>query len=77
MDEGVPSWAVIPAVDLAAHAERLTRLRAEAMASKDFSAVDAMKAALQAAGVEVRMSKAGVELIPGPGFDAARLEGLE
>ena len=38
-------------------------------------AVDAMKAALVAAGVEVRMSKAGVELLPGPGFDAARLEG--
>ena len=47
------------------------------MSSKDFSAVDAMKAALTAAGVEVRMSKAGVELLPGPGFDAAKLEALQ
>ena len=46
------------------------------METKDFSDVDAMKAALVAAGVEVRMSKAGVELVPGAGFDAAKLEGL-
>ena len=39
------------------------------MATKDFSAVDALKSALIAAGVEVRMSKAGVELFPGPDFD--------
>ena len=57
--------------------ERLSALRAEASAKKDFSAVDAMKSALIAAGVEVRMSKAGVELVPGPGFDAAKLEALE
>ncbi len=57
--------------------ERLSALRAEASAKKDFSAVDAMKAALIAAGVEVRMSKAGVELVPGPGFDAAKLEALK
>ena len=44
--------------------------------TKDFARVDAMKAALGAAGVEVRMTKAGVELIPGPGFDAAKLEGI-
>ena len=36
----------------------------------------ATKAALIEAGVEVRMSKAGVELLPGAGFDAAKLEGL-
>jgi cysteinyl-tRNA synthetase len=46
------------------------------MTDKDFTSVDAMKAALVAAGVEVRMSKAGVELLPGSGFDAANLEGL-
>ena len=34
------------------------------------------KGALVAAGIEVRMSKAGVELIPGPGFDPAALEDL-
>jgi cysteinyl-tRNA synthetase len=51
--------------------------RVAAMASKDFSAVDALKSALIAAGVEVRMSKAGVELVPGPDFDPAKLETLK
>lgn len=64
-------------VDLSAFSARLTALRTAAMASKDFTAVDALKTALTAAGVEVRMSKAGVELLPGPGFDAAKLEALK
>ena len=55
----------------------LSDLREAAMASKDFSAVDALKSALIAAGVEVRMSKAGVELVPGPDFDPAKLEALQ
>ena len=46
------------------------------METKDFAGVDALKSALLAAGVEVRMSKAGVELVPGSGFDPAKLEGL-
>ncbi|WP_121061653.1 cysteine--tRNA ligase [Chachezhania antarctica] len=63
--------------DLTVFADRLAALRAAAMESKDFSSVDAMKAALVEAGVEVRMSKAGVELMPGSGFDASKLETLE
>lgn len=43
------------------------------MAAKDFSAVDALKAAPTEAGVEVRMSKTGVELIAGPRIDAGKL----
>ena len=74
LEDGMGGWA--EGVDLSALAARLDGLRAAAMASKDFAAVDALKAALVAAGVEVRMSKAGVELVPGPGFDAGRLEGL-
>ena len=58
-------------------AAKLDALRKAAVMSKDFSAVDAMKSALNGAGVEVRMSKTGVELVPGPGFDAARLEALK
>ncbi|PYG29880.1 cysteine--tRNA ligase [Pelagimonas varians] len=54
----------------------LEKLRAEAMETKDFSQVDRLKTALIDAGVEVRMSKAGVELVSGPNFDAAKLEGL-
>jgi cysteinyl-tRNA synthetase len=62
--------------DLSTYADRLSSLRETAMQTKDFSAVDAMKTRLTEAGVEVRMSKAGVELVPGSGFDAAKLEGL-
>ena len=61
---------------LAALSEKLISLRATAMETKDFAAVDALKSALMDAGVEVRMSKAGVELLPGAGFDATKLEGL-
>ncbi|OSQ52125.1 cysteine--tRNA ligase [Marivita geojedonensis] len=63
-------------VDLSTFADRLASLRETAMQTKDFSAVDAMKTALTEAGVEVRMSKAGVELVPGTGFDAAKLEAV-
>ena len=69
------AWAEA-GVDLAPWAVALADLRVQAMATKDFSGVDALKARLTAAGVEVRMSKAGVELLPGTGFDAARLPAL-
>jgi cysteinyl-tRNA synthetase len=65
------------------HSEVLRSLSAQlfdaretAMETKDFSEVDRLKAALLDAGVEVRMSKNGVELLPGTGFDASKLEGL-
>lgn len=75
LGDGQGAWAEA-SVDLAPYAAKLASLREAAMAAKDFAPVDAMKAALLAAGVEVRMSKAGVELLPGAGFDAGRLEGL-
>ncbi len=53
-----------------------TYIRAKAMESKDFSGLDALKSALTEAGVEVRMSKAGVELVAGPRLDLAKLEAL-
>ncbi len=62
--------------DLSGLADHLASVRAKAMETKDFSEVDRLKTALIEAGVEVRMSKAGVELLPGAGFDAAKLEGL-
>ena len=72
------AWLALnqPSVDLAPYAARMAELRAQAQQSKDFAALDAMKAALTAAGVEVRMSKAGVELLAGAGFDAKKLEGV-
>ena len=54
--------------------KKLVGLRADAMKTKDFSKVDAFKAELLAAGAEVRMSKEGVEIVPGPDFDPAKLE---
>ncbi len=62
---------------LASYELRFSELRAKAMAEKDFSAIDAMKAALVAAGVEVRMSEADIELLPGPDFDPSKLDALK
>jgi len=61
----------------AALASRLEELRQKAMESKDFSQVDAFKAALLDAGIEVRMSKQGVDVMPGPDFDPAKLDALK
>lgn len=66
-----------PVADFSQLVAELTQLRDAAKLSKDFSAVDALKAALSDCGVEVRMSKAGVELLAGPDFDAAKLEALK
>jgi len=69
-------WMVSEDVDLSAFADHLQVLRAAAMSSKDFAQVDAFKAQLIEAGVEVRMSKEGVDLTAGPDFDPSKLEGL-
>jgi len=58
-------------------ARQLLELRTEAMRTKDFAEIDRLKSALVEAGVEVRMSKEGVELVPGPDFDLAKLEALK
>ncbi|MGR3466279.1 MAG: cysteine--tRNA ligase [Shimia sp.] len=63
----------VASVDLTPWEEQLAAARAHCMETKDFASVDGLKKDLIAAGVEVRMSKAGVELIPGPSFDAAKL----
>ncbi|GGH17788.1 cysteinyl-tRNA synthetase [Cribrihabitans marinus] len=70
------AWADVSALDLDAHAERLEEARMAAMDNRDFTEVDRLKALYMAAGLEVRMSKSGVELVPGPGFDAKKLEAL-
>ncbi|WP_308915142.1 cysteine--tRNA ligase [Jannaschia sp. LMIT008] len=66
-----------PAVDLSPWEAKLTAARADAMARRDFAALDAMKAALTAAGVQVQMSRDDVTLTPGPDFDPTALEGAE
>lgn len=51
----------------------LEQARSVAMETKDFTEVDRLKAAYIEAGLEVRMSKAGVELVPTSAFDATKL----
>jgi cysteinyl-tRNA synthetase len=70
------AWAEGPDVDLSAFEAQLFAARQAAMESKDFSEVDRLKAAFADAGLEVRMSKTGVELVPGPNCDPAKLDAL-
>ncbi|MFC3614886.1 cysteine--tRNA ligase [Lutimaribacter marinistellae] len=70
------AWAETGSLDLSTYEARLAAAREAAIASKDFAEVDRLKAGYVAAGLEVRMSKAGVELVPGPGFDADKLEAV-
>ncbi|MDA7426504.1 cysteine--tRNA ligase [Thalassococcus lentus] len=75
LDDTLGGWDIVQ-VDLSSFADQLSEVRAKAMETKDFSEVDKLKQALTDAGVEVRMSKDGVELVPGAGFDASKLEGM-
>ncbi|WOI54927.1 cysteine--tRNA ligase [Palleronia sp. LCG004] len=76
LGEEMGGWAQAPDVDLSAYGMLLAQARADAMESKDFARVDALRSALQEAGVEVRMSKEGIELLPGSDFDASKLDAL-
>jgi len=77
LTDALGDWAKAPKTDLSGLETQLFEARQIAMETKDFSEVDRLKAALVEAGVEVRMSKDGVELIPGAVFDPTKLEGLE
>ncbi|AGI67884.1 cysteinyl-tRNA synthetase CysS [Octadecabacter antarcticus 307] len=56
--------------------DKITEIRATALQTKNFSALDEIKNKAAEAGIEVRMSKVGVELIPNANFDSSKLEGL-
>jgi cysteinyl-tRNA synthetase len=66
-----------PVRDLEYFELRLAQERIEARESGSFVALDTLKSALVAAGVEVRMSKDAVELKATPDFDPAKLEALK
>ncbi|MEP3786125.1 cysteine--tRNA ligase [Ascidiaceihabitans sp.] len=72
----IPAWANASEFDFTQWEAHFQVVRGAAMAAKDFGPVDALKAMFANAGVEVRMSKDGVELVAGPDFDASKLEGL-
>jgi cysteinyl-tRNA synthetase len=77
MQHDIPLWVGTGRDALEKVAELLRDARKTAMASKDFTAVDRLKANLVAAGVEVRMTKDGIDLVPTPDFDPAMLEALK
>ena len=77
LNDDLGDWTTTPSAELSLFEKALTNAREAAMQTKDFSEVDRIKSALTDAGVEVRMSKAGVELIAGPKFDPSKLEGLK
>jgi cysteinyl-tRNA synthetase len=76
LGDNLGDWAKAPELDLSTFEAKLFDARTAAMENKDFSEVDRLKSAYIDAGLEVRMSKTGVELVPGAGFDAAKLEDL-
>ncbi len=75
-ENGTPDWAVPKDLNLYDISQNLKALRTTAMQTKDFSEVDALKARLSEAGIEVRMAKDTVDLVPGPNFDPTKLEDL-
>ena len=66
-----------PVEDLEYFELLLAHERITARETGDFSKLDALRSALVAAGLEVRMSKDSVELKPSPDFDAAKLGTLK
>ena len=74
LNDDMGAWA--KGQDMSAYEAMLFEARQAAMQSKDFAEVDRLKTAFIEAGLEVRMSKEGVELVPSAGFDLSKLEGL-
>ena len=74
LNDDMGAWA--KGQDMSAYEAMLFEARQTAMQTKDFSDVDRLKAAFVEAGLEVRMSKEGVGLVPSAGFDLSKLEEL-
>ena len=60
--------------DLSKYEKVLNKVRSEAMVTKNFDNLDDLKDKLLKAGVEVRMSKDNVKLVPMLNFDLAAIE---
>jgi cysteinyl-tRNA synthetase len=72
LSDEMGDWTT-PTVDLSAYETALFAARQTAIASKNFDQVDKLKSLFQSAGLEVRMSKTSVELVPSVGFDIHKL----
>ena len=75
LEDGKGDW--ITSVDLSKWENMLSKARAKAVETKDFSEVDRLKSAFVSAGLDVRMSKTDVALVAKAGFQVDRLDGLE
>ncbi|MEM8655080.1 MAG: cysteine--tRNA ligase [Pseudomonadota bacterium] len=76
MSDEAPTWAVPQGFDFMDYVQALKVSRRLAIETKNFDEVDRLKAGLVAAGVEVRMTKDTVDLVPVSSFDPSKLEGL-
>ncbi|MEK9880055.1 MAG: cysteine--tRNA ligase [Paracoccaceae bacterium] len=75
LEDHMGAWA--KSGDLSLWETKLTKAREKAMENKDFAQVDRLKSGLIAAGIDVRMSKSKVELVPLAGFHLDRLKDLD
>ena len=72
LNDDMGDW-ITPTVDLSTYEAALFAARQTAIETKNFDPVDKLKSIFQSAGLEVRMSKTGVELVPSVGFDMTKL----
>jgi len=83
LSEDLAGWEEVSQVDgvdrarLHSMQDWLRNARERAIGSGDFSVIDRYKKDLLRAGVEVRMTKDDVELLPGEKFDSAKLWSIE
>ncbi len=75
LSDGMGAWT--HKIDLSYWEKKLLEARQMALISKDFAKVDRLKSVYISAGLDVRMNKAGVELVPTAGFDISQLDGIK
>ncbi len=78
LDDDLAGWEVLPEADgdTSARIDGLLADRATAKSEKDFAKADGIRAALVAAGVEVKDIPGGTEWSLTPSFDVAKLSGI-
>ena len=75
LSDGMGAWT--HPIDLSYWEKKLLEARQTALESKDFSEVDHLKSVYVSAGLNVKMNKASVELVPTAGFDIGQLDCIE
>ena len=75
LGDDMGNWA--RRIDLSYWENKLLEARQTALQSKDFTKLDRLKSVYISAGLDVRMGKTGVELVPAAGFDIGKLDDIE